>query len=280
MPSTTQLKVGISTCPNDTFAFHALLERRVETGPLELEFELCDVQELNERMLAGEFDVVKASFAAALGATGDLIVLRSGSALGFGVGPVLLGAAQRRELDARARVLCPGAHTTATLLLRLFHPELPQPQQVVFSEIMPALANGTADYGVCIHEGRFTYAAQGLELIEDLGARWEADVRAPLPLGGIFARRALGAETIQQMQAALARSLRYATEQRSEALVSMRRYAQEFDDDVLWQHVELYVNEWTHDLGREGALALEQLSRRAQAAGLLAPETPALEICA
>lgn len=263
-----RLRVGISTCPNDTFAFHALLAGAIDVDGVALEFTLGDVEELNEAAAAGTLDVAKVSFAAALGLGADWVVLPAGAALGFGVGPVVLGAAGRRT--ERPRVLCPGAHTTATLLWRLFHPEPADVEQVVFSAIMPALEEGRADLGVCIHEGRFTYADHGLELVEDLGATWERATGAPLPLGGIVARRELGAALHGALGRALRASIEWGRRHPDAALGSMRAHAQELADDVLWQHVELYVNDWTLDLGDGGRRALDALAARARDAGVVA----------
>jgi len=138
----------------------------------------------------------------------------------------------------------------------------------VFSEIMPRLAGRAADFGVCIHEGRFTWQASGLALAEDLGSRWEAETGCPLPLGGIVAARRLGPEVIAAVQGVIRDSLTVALADRDAALPTMRRYAQEFDDRVLMQHVELYVNDWTLDLGDTGRRALDEFSARAAAAGL------------
>ena len=239
-----RLRVGISTCPNDTFAFHGLLTGAVDCAGVELEFELADVQALNEGLRAGRFDVAKGSFAAALALARERVVLPVGAALGFGVGPVVL-AARAGERPARPRVLCPGEDTTATLLWRLFHPGEGEVRQVVFSSIMPALERGEADLGVCIHEGRFTYAQRGLLLVEDLGERWERASAGPLPLGGLLARRDLGEELLARLAGAVRASILYGYAHRAEALTTMRRHAREQADDVLWRHVELYVNDET-----------------------------------
>jgi 1,4-dihydroxy-6-naphthoate synthase len=263
------IRLGISTCPNDTFAFHGLLTRSVPWRGLDFEVELLDIETLNDRMGRGEFDICKLSFAAALGLAGDVVVLPSGSALGFGVGPLLLAArGDSRPTDATQLTLCPGEQTTASLLFSLFHPDTTRVEQVVFSEIMPRLAAGTADFGVCIHEGRFTWQESGLSLVEDLGSRWEAETGCPLPLGGIVAARRLGPEVIAAVQGVIRDSLELALADRDAALPTMRRYAQEFDDRVLVQHVELYVNDWTLDLGDTGRRALDEFSARAAAAGL------------
>ena len=273
----TPIHLGISTCPNDTFAFHGILERTVDLRGLAFRVELLDVEELNRRLFAGDFDVAKASFHAALQLAGELGVLPVGSALGFGVGPLLLAA--RADTHPRdpvtstdgsriARVLCPGAHTTATLLYRLFHAGEGVLDQVVFAEIMPALETGTADFGVCIHEGRFTWQQHGLALVEDLGEVWERTTSTPLPLGGILARHRLGGPRIQAVTDVLRDSLAYALSHRDETVPTMRRHAQELTDDVLFKHVDLYVNEWTTDLGDTGRTALRMLSRQATRVGV------------
>ena len=281
------IHLGISTCPNDTFAFHGILEKRVDLRGLEFRLELLDVEELNRRLFAGDFDVAKASFHAALLLAGDLGVLPVGSALGFGVGPLLLAArpgTHPRDLVASAhgprpaRVLCPGEHTTATLLYRLFHADEGALEQVVFSDIMPALETGAADFGVCIHEGRFTWQEHGLALVEDLGDAWERATSTPLPLGGILARHCLGNETIRTVAKVIHDSLGYALAHREATLPTMRRHAQELSDDVLFQHVDLYVNEWTRDLADSGRRALLTLRRHAERVGVLPGGAPALTI--
>lgn len=269
----TRIHLGLSTCPNDTYLAHALLTGAVETPGLELDIELMDVQELNERLARGDFDVAKASYHLALRHADELLVMPTGSALGFGNGPLLLA---RGELSGTlpspvSKVLCPGEDTTATLLYRLFHARGAAPEQRIFSEIMPALEAGEADFGVCIHEGRFTYEESGLVCVEDLGASWEAATNCPLPLGGLFARRSLDEQVIDAVQDALSRSIRYADDNRDETLPTMRAHAQELDDTVIWSHVELYVNGWTRRLGPEGRRAIARLAERAANAGILAP---------
>ena len=265
-----RLRVGISTCPNDTFAFHALLTGEVDARGLAFEWEFLDVQALNERALAGSLDVAKVSFHAALRMAERMTVLSAGSALGFGVGPLVLAPGTDAEHgDDPARVLCPGEWTTATLLWRLFHPGEGALEQVVFSAIMPALEAGEAELGVCIHEGRFTWRERGLRRVEDLGETWERATGSPLPLGGIVARRDLGAETIARFDGALADSIRWARAHPDACLTTMRLHAQELDDDVIRAHVDLYVNDWTVELGDVGRGALEQLAERAEAAGLV-----------
>lgn len=279
MTQSTRIRLGISTCPNDTFAFHALLNRKVDWQGLDFEVELLDIQQLNQRLFDDAWDVAKASFHAALLLTERTMVLPTGSALGFGVGPLLLASkANDRPTDLRQLTLCPGEHTTANLLFKLFYPNTTRIEHTVFSEIMPQLQQNRADFGVCIHEGRFTWQRQSLHLVEDLGTRWEQETNAPLPLGGILASRRLKPEIIARVNAVISDSLAYAHQNPSEARLSMRKYAQEFDDEVLMEHVKLYVNDWTTDLGELGRDALSALSERARAIGLIPEDASGIEV--
>lgn len=273
------IRLGISTCPNDTFTFAGLINRQVDWRGLDFEVELLDIQQLNDRLFAGDFEIAKTSFHAALLLADESVVLPSGSALGFGVGPLLLASsAGTVPTDRSQTTLCPGQHTTAALLFQLFYPDTAQIAHQVFSQIMPSLVASTADFGVCIHEGRFTWQAEGLSLVEDLGTRWEAETDYPLPLGGIVARRTLDAAIIATVQAVIHDSLQWALADPSAALPTMRQHAQEFDDDVLMKHVELYVNDWTLSLGDVGRNALGELSRRAQSIGLTPSSSRPIEV--
>jgi 1,4-dihydroxy-6-naphthoate synthase len=276
-----KIHLGISTCPNDTFTFHGLMTQSVDWRGLDFEVELIDIQQLNDRLFDGDFDAAKTSFHAALLLSNETLVLPSGSALGFGVGPLLLSSEPgTTPAESSQTTLCPGEHTTASLLNSLFYPATATVEHVVFSEIMPKLQRKEADFGVCIHEGRFTWQEQGLGLVEDLGTRWETETECPLPLGGIVARRSLPDEVIARVQGVIRDSLEFALADRDAALPTMRKYAQEFDDDVLMKHVDLYVNEWTTDLGDIGKNALRELSERARSIGLVTPSDSSIEIFA
>ena len=257
------IRLAISTCPNDTFAFHAILNGCIDLRGLDLQIQLLDISELNSGLFAGDFDVAKCSFHAALKLATDYIVLPSGSALGFGNGPLLLASAENTKPGNESQLtLCPGPNTTATLLFKMFY-GCSKIEHLVFSEIMPALCKSKADFGVCIHEGRFTYQNSNLFLVEDLGERWERETGFPLPLGGIVARKSLGHETLQRMQTVIRESIEYATNHRDETAESMKKYAQEFNDDILFKHVDLYVNDWTINLGIEGSNAIKRFSELA-----------------
>jgi len=275
-----RLRVGLSTCPNDTFLFHALLEGHVRAEGLELEFVLADVEELNEAMRAGTLALAKTSCALQLALGPRVWLLPTGSALGFGVGPLLLSAPGRPQalpLPPGARVLAPGRWTTAALLLRLLNGAPLELEHRVFSEILPALEAGVADYGACIHEARFTWRSRAVECVADLGALYEAESGAAVPLGGLCVAREVGLETARTLGRAVRRSLEWALAHRQECLPTLRRHAQEQADEVLWAHVDLYVNDWTLDLGPVGREALAALQRLARERGLLEP-SGALEV--
>ena len=259
----TPLRLGISPCPNDTFAFHGIIERKVDLRGLEFEIELLDVQQLNDGLASGRFDVAKASFHAAMLMADRFGVLPVGAALGFGVGPLLVAGKPDRTLFNDSRVLCPGPTTTATLLFRALHPNVREIDHAVFSEIVPALVRSDFDFGVLIHEGRLTYERDGLFLVEDLGTSFERLADAPIPLGGILARLDLPPDVPGRVTAALRDSIAYGWANRAEALTTIRRYAQEMDEAVIWPYVELYVNDHTVDLGEDGARALRILAERA-----------------
>ena len=277
------LRVGISTCPNDTFAFAGLLLGEVDPADLQLSFELADVQVLNRALARGAYDLCKASFHAALARSAEVVALPVGAALGFGVGPVLLARrpgrmpGELRQDGGPMRVLGPGPDTTAALLYELYHRGEGVLEHAVFSDIIPAVQSGAADLGLCIHEARFTFADRGLHLVEDLGARWEADCGLPLPLGGLFARASLEAGTLDALSRAVQNSLAWGGENRGRALEVMRAHAAEQDDRVLWAHVELYVNELTRSLGEQGRAAIRALAERAAERGLL--DGPPLRVC-
>jgi 1,4-dihydroxy-6-naphthoate synthase len=270
----TPLRIGISPCPNDTFAFHAIMERRIDLRGLEFEFELLDVQALNDGLFADRYDLAKASFHAALLLADRYGVLRAGSALGFGVGPLLVAADEGVRPSPQARVLCPGPTTTGTLLYRCLHPGQGTISHSVFSEIGPQLQSGRADLGVLIHEGRLTYQRDGLVMVEDLGASFERLAQAPIPLGGILARLDLPEGTAATVNSLIQESIAYGRQHREDVLPTIRRHAQEMDEDVIWPYVELYVTDHTVDLGDDGERALATLESTARTAGVLA-DTPA-----
>jgi 1,4-dihydroxy-6-naphthoate synthase len=262
------LTIGISSCPNDTFAFHALMSGAIRIPGYQLDFHVADVEELNELLLEGSLDITKSSFHAALLATESYGIAPCGAALGFGVGPLLVSRHNEDPPKNEEIILCPGKHTTATLLTKLFFPDT-KLKQLVFSDVAPALQNKEATFGVLIHEGRFTYQDLNLFRVADLGELWHAKTSLPIPLGGIVAKKSLGAELVRTFSAALRESINYGYSHKEDALITMQHYAQELSPEHLWPHVELYVNEQTLQLSKEAEAALMALHSMAKSLELI-----------
>jgi 1,4-dihydroxy-6-naphthoate synthase len=271
----TALTLGYSPCPNDTFIFDALVHGRVEAGGLRFEERLEDVETLNRLAAEAALDVTKISYGAIPGLLRDYVLLRSGGALGRGCGPLVVA---RRELSAGelagAHIAIPGRNTTANLLLRLFAPDAAPGMERVYSDIMPAVARGEFDAGLIIHESRFTYPQHGLMRVVDLGEWWERTTGLPIPLGGILARRSLGEANIRAIEDGIRRSVEYAFAHPDASRPYVRAHAQEMDDTVTQQHIDLYVNRFSVDVEEEGQRAIEALFARARAAGVIDAEVP------
>jgi 1,4-dihydroxy-6-naphthoate synthase len=257
-----KLTLGISPCPNDTFIFDALVNGALDTGGIELEVFHEDVETLNEWAIEGRLDVTKVSYGVVPRVLREYAVLEAGGALGRGVGPLLVARPDAGPFRPEAAtVAVPGRHTTANLLFSLAYPRVRAKRFLVFSEIERAVLAREVDAGVLIHEGRFTYAAKGLARVEDLGAYWERETGAPVPLGGILGRRRLGAELLRRVDALVRESLLRARARPGPLPEYVRRHAQEMDESVMRRHVELYVNEHSLGLGAAGRRAVEALLR-------------------
>lgn len=272
------LRLGISPCPNDTYIFSALIEGRVampgDLGPLETHY--ADVEELNTLARKGTLDVTKLSVAAVADILDEYVILDAGGALGRGYGPLLVAPRAASPEDLReAEIVVPGGRTTANLLLSLHGGFAGPRREMVFDEIMPALAGGKFAAGVIIHESRFTYADHGLSLVLDLGAWWEETTGAPIPLGVIAARRSLGAERIRRIDALIRASLENANADPEPGKPFIRSRAQEMDEAVLARHIAAFVNEFSLDLGEEGRLAVKRLvAKAAELRGIKLPDEP------
>lgn len=253
------LTFGFSPCPNDTFAFHALTHGLVEV-PFRIEPVLLDIEELNRRAHTGAFDLTKLSVGA-FAAVGDRYrLLRSGAALGHGVGPLVVARTPMTLPDAaRVRLAIPGRDTTAYRLLRLAAPALADVVELRYDRILQAVACGEVDAGLIIHESRFTYADHGLVQVMDLGAWWEQDTGLPVPLAGICARADLDSETVQYAERALRTSVQYAFDHPEASRAYVRAHSQEMSDDVCDAHIRLYVNEHSLDVGDGGLRAIARL---------------------
>jgi 1,4-dihydroxy-6-naphthoate synthase len=271
-----KLSLGFSPCPNDCFIFDALVHRRIDMEGLDFDVHLADVEALNRDAFAGKGDVTKLSFHAYAHCTERYVLLDAGSALGRGCGPLLIAKRpiQPAEVAGGAlRIAIPGTYTTANVLLGLAFPAATNKTEVVFSEIESTVLDGTYDAGLIIHENRFTYGAKGLKKIVDLGEFWEQETGAPIPLGGIALHRSLPAATRVRVNRVVRRSVEYALSHREASLDYVRAHAQEMSEDVMYRHIDLYVNDYSVDLGTEGRRAVEILFERAAAAGLIATPT-------
>jgi 1,4-dihydroxy-6-naphthoate synthase len=253
-----KLTLGISPCPNDTFIFDALVNGLVDTGDLRFEVVHEDVETLNEWALGGRLDLSKISYGVLPEIARDYVVLSAGGALGHGVGPLLVARPGTTRPPEELRVAIPGRHTTAHLLFSLAFPGAARKEFMVFSAVEQAVLRGAADAGVIIHEGRFTYAAKGLVRLLDLGEHWEKVTGAPVPLGGIVARRTLPAPLRREVDRLVRRSVEHALG-RPAISAYVKHHAQEMDEAVMRQHISLYVNERSLDLGDLGRRAVETL---------------------
>jgi 1,4-dihydroxy-6-naphthoate synthase len=257
--------------------FYPLVHGLVDTAGLTFHERLEDVEILNRLALAGELDVTKVSYHALGHIRDQYALLRSGSALGRGCGPLLVARKEIDPADLRGRrIAVPGQYTTALLLLRLLDPELDSFIVMPFNEIMDAVLTGQADAGLIIHEARFTYQEAGLHKLVDLGEWWEGETGMPIPLGGIVARRSLGTETIAVIERALRAGVAYARSHPSEAAGYIREHAQEMSDEVCSAHIGLYVNDFSAELGEEGARAIDCLLKRAENLGIIPRFTKSL----
>ncbi len=247
------LSIGYSPCPNDTFIFYALVHGMIKDKGFELAPEvLADVETLNYWALQGKLDITKLSFHALGHVLDDYVLLSSGAALGRGCGPLLVIGASSIKKPAEMTVAIPGRYTTAAMLLRLYNPQYSRTQIMPFEQIMPAVEAGVVDAGVIIHEGRFTYQNYGLHLVRDLGDWWEEETGYPIPLGGIAARRSLGMERLKQIEAAVGESVQWALAHPDQCISYIKQHARELDEDVIENHIKLYVNNYSFDLGKDG----------------------------
>ena len=267
-----KLSLGFSPCPNDCFMFDAIVNRRINLEGLEFSARLADVEALNKAAFAGEAEVTKLSYHAYAYCARAYVLLDAGSALGRNCGPLLISRrpVSREEVaSGTLRIAIPGRYTTANFLLGLAFPGARDKTELVFSAIEPALLNDEYDAGLIIHENRFTYAAKGLKKIIDLGEFWESETSCPIPLGGIVINRTLPDDVKHSVNRVLRRSVEYAFAHREASLPFVREHAQEMSEDVMYQHIDLYVNEYSVDLGADGKRAVEVLFEKARATAII-----------
>ena len=264
------LTIGFSTCPNDTYIFDAMVHGRIDTEGIEFELMMADVEELNRHAFAGEIDITKISYHAYAYIADSYLILNSGSALGFKNGPLLISKYKvyPDEID-NLKIAIPGKLTTANLLLSIAYPEHKSKKEYLFSDIEEVVLSGEMDAGLIIHENRFTYQQKGLKKVADLGEFWESRTGMAIPLGGIVVNRKYSAETQQKVDRIMKRSIEFAFENPKASYPFVKHHAQEMDDMVRENHIKLYVNEFTRDLGTEGRKAVETLYGEAITLGVI-----------
>ncbi|OQY03498.1 MAG: 1,4-dihydroxy-6-naphthoate synthase [Bacteroidetes bacterium 4572_117] len=255
-----KLKLGFSTCPNDTFIFDAMVHHRIDTEGLEFELLLADVEELNKAAFEHQIDITKLSYHAYAHIADNYILLDSGSALGYNNGPMLISKHKIYPDEVNnISIAIPGKYTTANLLLGIAYPDAKNKTEYLFSDIEEAILSNEIDAGLIIHENRFTYEQKGLKKIIDLGEFWETKTNMPIPLGGIVVNRKLPVKIQHKVNRVLRKSLEFAFENPAAGLPFIKQYAQEMDEKVMFRHIKLYVNEYSLNLGENGKKAIKKL---------------------
>lgn len=257
-----RLTLGFSPCPNDTFIFDALVNKKIDTEGFDFDVRLEDVQTLNQWAIEGRLDLSKISYGVLPLVADRYDLLDAGGALGKGVGPLLIA---KQPIPATkvpdCTIAIPGQNTTAHLLFSLAYPQARKKQFMIFSAIEDAVLSGQVDCGVIIHENRFTYQQKGLVKLADLGEFWEAATGAPIPLGGILAKKDLAPGTAEKINRLIRKSLEYAFQHYPALPDYVRQHSQEMDEHVMRQHIDLYVNDYSLDLGEDGHRAVKTLMK-------------------
>lgn len=274
MSSANKIRLAFSTCPNDTFMFGSLLQGMTDFDPAGLELILKDIEELNIMAREHKTAITKISFASYPFIANDYQILNSGSALGYKNGPILVSRKKIYPDEVKdLHIAIPGELTTANLLLEILFPGVKQKSVFLFSDIEDAVMDNACDAGLLIHETRFTYQKKGLLKIADLGEIWEKEYNLPVPLGGIVVKRTLPYEQIKAFEKALSTSIGMAFKDKKSIWSFIKKNAQELDDDVIHAHIDLYVNEFSMDLGDKGREAIRLLLKKGAERGIL-PEVP------
>jgi 1,4-dihydroxy-6-naphthoate synthase len=282
-----KLSLGFSPCPNDTFIFDALIHHKIDTEGLEFEVSFDDVETLNQKAVRSELDITKLSFHAFAHLADKYALLDAGSALGFGVGPLLIcknealvDSEKLREENSTLRIGIPGELTTANFLLGIAFPNLRNKQVMVFSDIENALLNDEIDLGLIIHENRFTYMDKGLHKVVDLGSYWEELTGCAIPLGGIVINRNLDEDIQLKVNRLIRKSVEFAFANPKSGIEFISSHAQEMDEAVMYKHIELYVNQYSANLGKEGRTAIDTMFKMAEERGVIPAITKDLYVTA
>ena len=255
-----KLTLGYSPCPNDTFIFDALVNKKIDTQGFEFNTVLEDVETLNKWSFEGKLDITKLSYPAFFQNLNKYVLLNSGAALGKGVGPLLISKVKSQKLKVEdATIALPGENTTANLLFSFAYPAAKNKNHMIFSAIEGSVLNEQTELGVIIHENRFTYQQKGLHKVTDLGEYWEEKMKAPIPLGGIAIKRSIDKETSLKVDRLIRKSIEFAFSNYPLITDYVKQHSQEMSEEVMRQHIELYVNDFSIDLGNNGKQAIETL---------------------
>lgn len=279
-----KLSLSFSPCPNDCFIFDAMIHGKIDTEGLNFNVQLADVEQLNRKGFAGEADITKLSYHAYAYLTDQYQLLDAGSALGNNCGPLLIGKAGKiddlnsklnpdgyRDPNSKLVIAIPGKYTTANFLFSLAFPEVKNKIEILFSDIEDAVLSGNVDAGLIIHENRFAYEQKGLKKIIDLGEYWESTAKVPIPLGGIVVKRSFPEEVKSKINRVVRRSVEYAFANPKSSLSFVKEHAQSMSEEVMYKHIDLYVNKFSVDLGKEGRRAVELLFDKALEFGVIPP---------
>lgn len=267
----SSLSIGFSPCPNDCFIFDALIHNKIDTEGLKFDVFMGDVEALNQKAFKGDLDITKLSYHAYAHLTKLYQLLDSGSALGNNCGPLLITngspyaiLAELENPNTKLTIAIPGKYTTANFLLSLAFPRAKNKTEMLFSDIEEAVLSGQVDAGLIIHENRFTYEQKGLKKVVDLGEFWETLTQMPIPLGGIVIKRSLSDDIKLKVNRVLRKSVEYAFANPKSSLNFVKAHAQEMSEEVMYKHIDLYVNNYSVDLGKTGRKAVQLLFDKAQ----------------
>jgi len=270
------LTIGFSPCPNDCFIFDAMIHHKIDTEGLQFKAVMEDVETLNQMAFRGDLDITKLSYHAFAYLRDIYRLLDAGSALGNNCGPLLISKKNPEEIRLKLNdpncpltIAIPGKYTTANFLLSLAFPNAQNKVELVFSDIEEAVISGKVDLGLIIHENRFTYEQKGLKKVIDLGEWWETETHLPIPLGGIVIKKTVDEDIIQKVNRVLRKSVEYAFANPKASLPFVKEHAQEMSEEVMYKHIDLYVNNYSIDLGIQGKSAVTKMFEKADQLGLI-----------
>ncbi|MBL7882446.1 MAG: 1,4-dihydroxy-6-naphthoate synthase [Bacteroidia bacterium] len=276
LTDTPVLTIGFSPCPNDCFIFDAMIHHTIDTEGLKFRVIMEDVETLNQMAFKGDLDITKLSYHAFAYLRDTYRLLNAGSALGNNCGPLLISKYNPEDIRLKLNhpncsltIAIPGKYTTANFLLSLAFPSAQNKIEFVFSDIEEAVLSGKVDLGLIIHENRFTYEQKGLKKVIDLGEWWETETHLPIPLGGIVIKKTMHEELIQKVNRVLRKSVEYAFANPKASLPFVKEHAQEMSEEVMYKHIDLYVNNYSVDLGMQGRAAVTKMFEKADQLGLI-----------